>query len=101
MDSTEAYTILRNGDGNLMKEYIARHANDDSALAASIVSSLRKELNKVKYLAIFLFILGIPLLLLMGFGLLPMGIGVWRFMQYTRGTKVLNDGYSRYSAAMA
>lgn len=101
MDIAEAYTILRNGDSYLMKEYLERNAGDDPALATSIVSSLRKELNKAKYVSIVLFILGIPLLLLLGFGLLPIGIGVWRFIQYKRGTRVLNDGYKLFSANTA
>lgn len=99
MDFAEAYTILRNGDGNLMKEFIARSAGNDSALAVSVVASLRKELGKARFHGIVMLILGIPLLALFGIGILPIGIAVWRFMQYRRGTKVLNEGYGLYAAS--
>jgi hypothetical protein len=84
-----------------MTEYIKRNANGDPALAASIVASLRKELNKAKTVGIILVVGGIPLLFLLGFGLLFIGIGVWRLMQYKRGMKVLDEGYKIFSASAA
>ena len=93
MDVQEGHTILRNGDGYMMKNYIARHANGDKALALSIVNSFRKEISKARVAGWFFVIAGI-FLLLMVIGIFFIPLGIWRLSQARRAERVLDEGYS-------